>query len=67
MVSSDKEGQLAVHYTGLIAPLIKAVQEQQSEIEMLQKEIMSLKVGIKEEFSKMRLLINKKISNLTGI
>lgn len=60
LVSSDKEGQLAVHYTGLIAPLIKAVQEQQSEIEMLQKEIMSLKVGIKEEFSKMRLLINKK-------
>jgi hypothetical protein len=43
VVSQNENGYLSVSYTELIAPLIKAVQEQQKEIEDLKKEIKALK------------------------
>jgi hypothetical protein len=39
----DAKGTLAVSYTGLIAPMIEAIKEQQQQIEQLQAEIKELK------------------------
>lgn len=41
--SNDEMGTKSVNYIGLIAPLIKAIQEQQTQIEELKEEIKTLK------------------------
>ena len=50
---------LAVRYTGLIPHLIKAVQEQQQEIDELKNENNSLKIELQNEINELRKLINK--------
>jgi hypothetical protein len=42
LVSTSPDGKLGVEYTGLIAPLVKAIQEQQAIIEALEARISAL-------------------------
>ncbi|AEP10664.1 tail fiber domain-containing protein [Micavibrio aeruginosavorus] len=41
--ANDEDGTLSMNYTGLIAPLVEAIKEQQKEIEVLKAEIEALK------------------------
>ena len=43
---NDPDSQQALRYEQFIAPLIKAVQEQQAQIEALKAEIAVLKAGV---------------------
>jgi hypothetical protein len=45
LVGADKDGTLNLNYDGLIAPMVKAMQEQQAEIKDLQKQIEELKAA----------------------
>ncbi|WP_158497198.1 tail fiber domain-containing protein [Micavibrio aeruginosavorus] len=46
--ADDADGTLSMNYTGLIAPLVEAIKEQQKEIETLKNEIEALKSATKE-------------------
>jgi len=43
IITTDDEGMLSVRYNDLLAPMVKAIQEQQQIIEQLKKEIEELK------------------------
>ncbi|MDZ7651034.1 MAG: hypothetical protein U5K54_30035 [Cytophagales bacterium] len=45
-VGGDKDRTLGLRYTDFVAPLVKAVQEQQQEIEALQEQLMKSKSQI---------------------
>lgn len=53
LVTTDKDGNLAVRYTGLIPHLIKGMQEQQAELETLKSLIIEMKKEIKTIKSEM--------------
>ncbi len=46
--ANDEDGTLSMNYTGLIAPLVEAIKEQQKEIEALRAEIETLKSATQE-------------------
>ena len=43
---NDPDSQQALRYEQFIAPLIRAVQEQQAQIEALRAEVAALKAGV---------------------
>jgi hypothetical protein len=43
IITKDDAGMYSVRYNDFIAPMVKAIQEQQQLIELLQKEIEALK------------------------
>jgi hypothetical protein len=45
-IGGDPDGMLSLRYTDLIAPLVKAIQEQQETIEAQEKEIAALKAQV---------------------
>lgn len=70
-VGGDSEKTLGLRYTDFVAPLVKAVQEQQSEIEELKlllqeyrAEMENLKTQIKEEKPKVQEANRKSLKNL---
>jgi hypothetical protein len=53
IISRDDKGMLSVRYNDLMAPMVKAMQEQQQQIEALKKELAQSKsenVSLKESF-----------------
>ncbi len=48
IITTDDEGMLSVRYNDLIAPMVKAIQEQQQMIEQLKKEIEELRDDFKK-------------------
>jgi hypothetical protein len=46
LIMTDPNGMLGLNYSGLIAPMVKSIQEQQKEIEDLQKQIDDLKARL---------------------
>lgn len=55
-ISGDAQKTLGLRYTDFIAPMVKAIQEQQSTIEQLKKENASLK----DRLDKIEALLEKK-------
>ena len=60
LVTSNKEGTLAIHYTGLIPHLVKAIQEQQEMIDKLKSDNQALIVQLKNEINEIKKLITNK-------
>lgn len=54
LVTTDKDGKLAVRYTGLIPHLVKAIQEQQAMIEQLKSDNQSLIAELKNEIMELK-------------
>lgn len=59
LVSNDKEGNLAIHYTGLIPHLVRAIQEQQEMIEQLKSDNQILIADLKNEINELKKNIKK--------
>ncbi len=54
LVTTDKDGKLAVRYTGLIPHLVKAIQEQQEMIEQLKSDNQILIAELKNEIKELK-------------
>ena len=64
IITEDTEGMLSVRYNDLMAPMVKAIQEQDEEIQLLKSENEDLKAkykAIENEIKEIKnLLLNKK-------
>ncbi|MGB2685549.1 MAG: tail fiber domain-containing protein, partial [Olleya sp.] len=64
IITEDSEGMLSVRYNDLFSPIVKAIQEQSSEIEQLKAENEALKqkqLAFENELKELKkLLLNKK-------
>ena len=63
IISKDNEGMYGVRYNDLLAPMVKAIQEQQAIIENKQIEINELKNGmtvINKDLNILKLLVKGK-------
>ena len=59
LVTTDSKGMFAVDYIGLISPVVKSIQEQQQQIELLKKENEELKARLEKLEQLMQKIASK--------